>query len=57
MGDPHEKEKRNGPDGWDVDHNPKWKDREKGSTRKEVLDNYNKDVRLRCKVCNRRDNQ
>ncbi|MDX3775728.1 RHS repeat-associated core domain-containing protein [Chromatiaceae bacterium AAb-1] len=42
---------------WDVDHQPKWKDRElKGMDRKQVLDEYNKDVRLRCPSCNRSDN-
>uniref|UniRef100_UPI0004660BA7 RHS repeat-associated core domain-containing protein n=1 Tax=Leptospira licerasiae TaxID=447106 RepID=UPI0004660BA7 len=56
-GNPHKKERRDGKDGWDVDHNPKWKDREKGNTRKEVLDNYNENTRLRCKNCNRSDNQ
>ena len=44
---------------WDNDHhNPKWKDRNlEGKTRKEVLDEYNKNTRLRCPSCNRADNQ
>ncbi|WP_436616734.1 GH-E family nuclease [Sorangium sp. So ce1024] len=43
---------------WDVDHQPKWKNRGlTGRTRKEVLDEYNKDVRLRCPTCNRSDNR
>ena len=42
---------------WDIDHQPKWKDRDlSDKTRKEVLDEYNKDVRLRCPSCNRSDN-
>ena len=42
---------------WDVDHQPKWKDRDLGGMdRKQVLDEYNKDVRLRCPGCNRSDN-
>lgn len=42
---------------WDVDHQPKWKDRNlKGLDRKQVLDEYNKNVRLRCPTCNRGDN-
>jgi hypothetical protein len=42
---------------WDVDHQPKWKDRDlAGKTREEVLDEYNRDVRLRCPTCNRGDN-
>ena len=42
---------------WDVDHQPKWKDRDlSGMDRKQVLDEYNKDVRLRCPSCNRSDN-
>jgi RHS repeat-associated protein len=42
---------------WDVDHQPKWKDRDlSGMDRKQVLDKYNKDVRLRCPSCNRSDN-
>lgn len=56
-GNPHKKEKRNGDDGWDVDHQPKIKNREPKNTRKEVLDDYNEGTRLRCKSCNRRDNQ
>lgn len=43
---------------WDNDHDPKWKDRDKyGKTRKEILDEYNKDTRLRCVGCNRGDNR
>jgi hypothetical protein len=57
-GNPHKGEKRNGSDGWDNDHHPKWKDRNlDGMNRKEVLDEYNKDTRLRCPSCNRSDNQ
>ena len=56
-GNPNKGEKRGGNDGWDVDHQPKWSDRVKGATRKDVLDNYNKDVRLRCQNCNRSDNK
>ena len=42
---------------WDVDHQLKWKDRDlSGMDRKQVLDEYNKDVRLRCPNCNRSDN-
>jgi filamentous hemagglutinin len=42
---------------WDVDHQPKWKDRDlSGMDRKQVLDEYNKNVRLRCPSCNRSDN-
>ncbi|QUJ67388.1 hypothetical protein KDD30_15340 [Photobacterium sp. GJ3] len=56
--DPHKKEKRNGPDGWDVDHQPKWKDRDlEGKSRKDVLDEYNRETRLPCPSCNRTDNQ
>ena len=40
-----------------VDHQPTWKDRDlSGMDRKQVLDEYNKDVRLRCPGCNRADN-
>ena len=57
-GNPYNKEKRNGENGWDNDHQPKWKDRDlSGKTRKEVLDEYNKNTRLRCRKCNRSDNQ
>jgi hypothetical protein len=57
-GNPHKGEKRNGADGWDVDHQPKWKDRDlSGKDRKGVLDEYNKDTQLRCPSCNRADNQ
>jgi len=42
---------------WDVDHQPKWKDRVLTEmSRKQVLDEYNKDVQLRCPSCNRSDN-
>jgi RHS repeat-associated protein len=42
---------------WDVDHQPKWKDRDTtGMDRKQVLDEYNKNIRLRCPTCNRSDN-
>ncbi|WP_185247220.1 GH-E family nuclease [Chryseobacterium bernardetii] len=56
-GNPHKKEKRNTDEGWDVDHQPKWKDRAPKETRKEVLDDYNDRTRLRCRTCNRSDNQ
>jgi HNH/ENDO VII superfamily nuclease with conserved GHE residues len=56
-GNPHKKEKRNTDEGWDVDHQPKIKDREPKDTRKEVLDDYNEGTRLRCRSCNRSDNQ
>lgn len=57
-GNPHLGEKRNGPNGWDNDHQPKWKDRDlSDKDRKGVLDEYNKDTRLRCPSCNRADNQ
>ncbi len=56
-GNPHKKEKRNTDDGWDVDHQPKIKDRQPKDTRKEVLDDYNEGTRLRCRKCNRSDNQ
>ncbi|WP_268410545.1 GH-E family nuclease [Alteromonas sp. a30] len=56
-GNPHLGEKRNGDDGWDNDHNPKWKDRDlTNMNRKQVLDEYNADTRLRCPKCNRSDN-
>jgi len=43
---------------WDVDHQPKWKDRDlSGMDRKQILDEFNKDVRLRCPSCNRADNR
>jgi HNH/ENDO VII superfamily nuclease with conserved GHE residues len=46
-----------GPRDWDVDHQPKWGDRDlSGLDRKGVLDNYNKGTRLRCPPCNRGDN-
>lgn len=58
FGNPHNKEKRNQRDGWDNDHQPKWKDRDLSKMdRKEVLDEYNKGTRLRCPGCNRSDNQ
>ncbi|AIL73447.1 cysteine peptidase family C39 domain-containing protein [Vibrio vulnificus] len=58
FGNPHKNEKRNGRDGWDNDHQPKWKDRDlSGMDRKQVLDEYNKDTQLRCSSCNRADNQ
>jgi RHS repeat-associated protein len=42
---------------WDNDHVEKWKDRDlKGKDRKGVLDEYNRDTRLRCVGCNRSDN-
>lgn len=42
---------------WDVDHQPKWRDRDlSGMDRRQVLDEYNRGVRLRCPSCNRSDN-
>jgi len=42
---------------WDLDHEPKWKDRDlEGLDRPGVLDEYNKGTRLRCPFCNRSDN-
>ena len=42
---------------WDVDHKRKWKNRDlKGMDRKQVLDEFNTDTRLRCHHCNRSDN-
>lgn len=42
---------------WDGDHQPKWKDRDlTNMTRKDVLNEYNRGVRVRCPTCNRRDN-
>ena len=42
---------------WDNDHNPAWRDRDlTGKERKEVLDEYNRNTRLRCTNCNRTDN-
>lgn len=58
FGNPHKGEKRNGADGWDNDHQPKWKDRDlTGMDRKQVLDEFNKNTQLRCPSCNRADNQ
>ncbi|HNI28694.1 MAG TPA: GH-E family nuclease [Leptospiraceae bacterium] len=60
-GNPYNKERRDSDDGWDVDHYPKkWYERLLDrifSSRKEVLDEYNNDTRLRCRTCNRSDNQ
>jgi RHS repeat-associated protein len=43
---------------WDADHFPKWKDRDlSGKTWPDVLNEYNKDLRLRCITCNRADNR
>ncbi|MDF7675120.1 GH-E family nuclease [Acetobacteraceae bacterium ESL0697] len=51
---------QNGHRGYDIDHQPPWSERQKGyrdkpdiPNRKDVLDNYNSDVRLECKSCNR----
>lgn len=53
-GNPHKKEKRNGPNGWDMSHNPSWTKRDHtGMTRKEQLDDYNKGAPLECASCNR----
>ncbi len=56
--DVHVKPKQ-GPRDWDVDHNPKWAERDfpNSSSRKTVLDNYNTGTRLRCPSCNRADNK
>jgi RHS repeat-associated protein len=45
------------PRDWDVDHQPKWTDREfpPDCTRQQVIDNYQKGTRLRCPPCNRAD--
>jgi RHS repeat-associated protein len=44
---------------WDVDHQPKWTDRQfsPDTTRPQVIDNYQQGTRLRCPSCNRSDNQ
>jgi len=56
-GNPYKKEKRNGPDGWHGDHNPAWNKRDlSNKNRKQLLDEYNKDVRGRCVRCNTSDN-
>lgn len=53
-GNSHKGEKRNGSDGWDVDHQPPWSQRDlSGKNRKQVLDNYNEGTRLECPSCNR----
>jgi hypothetical protein len=42
---------------WDSDHVAPWRDRDlTGKDRKGVLDEYNRDTRLRCVNCNRSDN-
>jgi hypothetical protein len=42
---------------WDNDHVVPWRDRDlTGKDRKGVLDEYNRDTRLRCVGCNRSDN-
>ncbi|AKU20484.1 NBR1-Ig-like domain-containing protein [Massilia sp. NR 4-1] len=42
---------------WDNDHDPKWSERDlKGMDRKGVLNEYNRNTRLRCVNCNRSDN-
>jgi HNH/ENDO VII superfamily nuclease with conserved GHE residues len=46
-----------GPRDWDIDHQPKLKDRDwTGLTRPEQLDDFNTGTRLRCPGCNRSDN-
>ncbi len=53
-GNPYNKEKRSGPDGWDASHNPSWVNRNHdGMSRKEQLDDYNTGVDLECFGCNR----
>lgn len=53
-GNPYNKEKRTGPDGWDMSHNPSWTKRDHtGMTRKQQLDDYNKGAPLECASCNR----
>ncbi|WP_415774431.1 GH-E family nuclease [Paraburkholderia sp. J94] len=43
------------PRDWDIDHQPAWSKRDltDGTTRKEVLDEYNTGARLECPSCNR----
>ncbi len=53
-GNPHKGEKRNNPEGWDIDHQPPWSQRDLSEMeRSQVLDNYNKGTRLECPSCNR----
>jgi hypothetical protein len=47
-----------GPDGWDVNHEPKVKDRDyDGKTRPEQIDDYQTGTDLKCRSCNRKDNK
>ncbi|WP_165773241.1 polymorphic toxin-type HINT domain-containing protein [Zooshikella ganghwensis] len=64
FGNPHLGELRNKPDGWDVEHVTKWETirrdlQKKGASAKEYRDAYNdlENTILRCRACNRRDNQ
>ena len=47
------------PRDWDVNHDPKWAEREfdENATRQDVRDNYQEGTSLRCQTCNRSDNQ
>jgi RHS repeat-associated protein len=58
FGDPNKGEPRGGPDGWDVNHEPKVKDRDyDGKTRPEQIDDYQTGTDLKCRSCNRKDNK
>jgi RHS repeat-associated protein len=47
------------PRDWDVNHSPKWSDREfsPDATREDVINDYQKGTDLKCPTCNRSDNQ
>lgn len=47
------------PRDWDVNHSPKWSDREfpPDATREDVINDYQKGTDLNCPTCNRSDNQ
>ena len=47
------------PRDWDVNHSPKWSDREfsPDATREDVVNDYQKGTDLKCPTCNRSDNQ
>lgn len=47
-----------GPRDWDVDHQPKWTDRQfsPNASRQDVINNYQEGTSLRCPSCNRSDN-
>ena len=64
VGNPHNKELRNTPDGWDLEHVEKWEKIRRGLDKKgakpsEYNDAYNdlNNTILRCRSCNRSDNQ